>query len=154
MNSPYEKIIKLLDEESVEYQVVDHEHIHTSAEAAKVRGTSMSEGAKSLMLKSGDVFVMAIIPGDKKLNSRKLRAIMGVRKLKFSSPEEVEKIMGCKIGACYPFGNLISLKTYAEGSLADNTWISYSPGLHDKSIRMKWVDYRKIVKPEVVDIAS
>lgn len=152
MNDPYNKIIELLDEEGVEYQIVDHEHVHTSAEAAKVRGTSMSEGAKSLMLKSGDIFVMAIIPGDKKLNSRKLRTIMGVRKLKFSSPDEVEEIMGCKIGACYPFGNLISLKTYAEESLADNTWISYSPGAHDKSIRMKWVDYRKIVKPEVVGI--
>lgn len=152
MEQPYTKIIDFLSNSGVEYQVVNHEHVHTSAEAAKVRGTSMSEGAKSLMLKSGDEFVMAIIPGDKKLDSRKLRTTMGVRKLKFSSPEEVVKIMGCKIGACYPFGNLISLKTYAEQTLSNNTWISYSPGVHDKSIRMKWVDYKKIVKPKVVDI--
>ena len=154
MKNPYETIIKLLDSTGAEYQVINHEHVHTSEEASRVRGTSMSEGTKSLMLKSGDTFVMAIIPGDKKLNSRKLRTIMGVRKLKFASPEEVEQIMGCKIGSCYPFGNLIALRTFTDKSLGDNTQISYSPGVHDNSIRMKWVDYEEIVKPEIVDIAS
>ncbi len=154
MDNPYDRIIKLLDGTGTKYVVLEHEHTHTSEEAARVRGTSMSEGAKSLLLKSGDSFMMAIIPGNKKLDSRKLRAILGVRKLKFASPEEVEKIMGCKIGACYPFGNLISLKTYAEKTLGDNIWISYSPGAHNKSIRMKWVDYKKIAKPKVCDIAS
>lgn len=152
MSSPYKQIINLLDKSGVEYKVLKHEHIHTSEEGAKARGTSMSEGAKSLLLKSGETFIMAIVPGDKKLNSRKLRAVMGVRKLKFASPEEVEKIMGCKIGACYPFGNLISLRTFAEKTLGRNTWILYSPGVHDKSIRMKWADYKKIAEPIIVDI--
>jgi len=152
VNNPYDKIIKLLVEHDVEYWVIEHQHIHTSEEAAKVRGTSTSEGAKSLMLKSGDSFVMAIVRGDKKLDSRKLRSLLGVRKLKFASPEEVEQVMGCKIGSCYPFGNLIPLDTYADETLGENTWISYSPGVHNKSIRMKWADYKKIAKPEVVDI--
>lgn len=151
--NPYQKIIGFLKDNKIPYIETEHEPVFTSEQAAKVRGEKMSDGAKSLLLKAKGSFIMAILPGDCKLDSKKLKAILGVGNLRFALPEEVEKIMGCKIGACYPFGNIIGLATYADNFLMDNEKIVFNPGLHDRSIEIKWLDFLREVKPVMADIS-
>lgn len=151
---PYHEIANLLKEKKISYQEIDHEPVFTSEQASKVRGISISEGAKSLLLKYGDNFVLVIIPGDKKLDSKKLKNVVNSKNIRFANPEEVEEKMNCKIGACYPFGNIISLRTIADISMDKLKYISFNPGLHDKSIRMGWLDFKMLVMPELVDISQ
>ena len=152
--NPFEQIKKILDTEKVAYQIIDHEPVHTSKQAAQVRGLSMAEGAKSLLIKSNAAFFLVILPGNRKLDSKKIKTLLGTKKLRFATPEEVVQIMHCKIGACYPFGEIIGLKTVVDIELSKNTFISFNPGLHDKTIRIRWEDYQKITKPEIKDISK
>ena len=154
MVNPYEKIINLLKTNNILYKETEHEPVYTSEQAAKIRGISINQGAKSLLLKSGNDFVLVVLPGNCRLNSKKLKNILKIKNFRFALPEEVQDKMGCDIGACYPFGNLIDLPTYVDSSLSKNDIISFNPGLHTNSIEIKWQDFYSVVKPKMVDISE
>lgn len=48
--SVFDNIIYYLENEGLEYDLLEHDHVHSSEEAAKVRGTSLEEAAKALVL--------------------------------------------------------------------------------------------------------
>lgn len=150
--SPYIKITFFLKHAGIEYEELEHEPVFTSEQAAQVRGISLTQGAKSLLIKAKDEFVLVILPGDKRLDTKKLKTLLGIKDMRFAKPEEVVEIMGCEIGACYPFGNLINVKMIIDKSLSENEIISFNPGVHNKSIKIKWQDYKSNVNPLMVNI--
>lgn len=152
MNNPYLAIKKLLQESNISFEEISHEPVFTSVEAAKIRGLSLSQGAKSLLLKTGGTFILAVLPGDRKLDTKKLKKLLQVKDIRFATPDEVVNVMGCEIGACYPIGTIINMQPFVDKTLSENTVISFNPGVHDKSIKMTWVDYEKLVSPQLVDI--
>lgn len=152
--NPFEEIVKLLDKNNIKYDLIEHEPVFTSGQAAKVRNEPLRQGAKSLLLKTKNGFLLAVLPGDKKLCSKKLRKNCFIKDFRFAYPEEVKTIMGCEIGACYPFGNILNLRTIVDKTLAENEFIALNPGVHNKSIKMKYKDYYALVKPETADLAD
>lgn len=152
MDSPYEKIVELLKANNVEYSEIEHEAVYTSEEAAKVRGVSASRGVKSLVLKAKTGFVLEILPGDKKLDSKKFKKLPNIKDFRFATPEEVKEIMGCEIGACYPFGSIAKLPMYADKSLDEPGEIYFNPGVHTKTIKMNWEDLKRIEEPLIEEI--
>ena len=163
MNSPYDKIVDLLKSNEGQYSEIVHEAVYTSEEAAKVRGVSASCGVKSLVLKAKTGFVLAILPGDKKLDSKKFKKLPGIKDFRFATPEEVREIMGCEIGACYPFsrfsreagfGSIAKLPMYADKSLSESVEIYFNPGVHTKTIKMAWEDLKNLEKPIIADFVK
>ena len=154
MVNPYQKIINLLKTNNIPYKETEHEPVYTSEQAARVRGISINQGAKSLLLKCGNDFILAVLPGDRRLDSKKLKNILKIKNFRFALPEEVRDKMGCDIGACYPFGNLIELPTYVDNSFSKTNIISFNPGLHTRSIEIKWQDFYSLIKPKMVDISK
>lgn len=152
MKQTFEKIVTLLNNKGVSFEVLDHQPIFTSEDGARVRGFSKHQGAKSLVLKTPDEFILAVIPGDRRLDNLKLRQLLGVRKLRFATPEEVIEVMGCKIGSCYPIGSIPSIRTFVDNSLGENEVIGFSPAMHDKSIIMKFNDLMKLMDASLADI--
>lgn len=154
MQNPYQKITEILDSQSIKYEVTEHEPVYTSEQAAKVRNESINTGAKSLLLKVDSNFILVVLPGGKRLSSKKVKDIFRLKSLRFATPQEVKEIMGCGIGACYPLGKIIGLKTIVGSALLENDEISFNPGLHDKTIKLKLKDYLLIADAEVADISE
>jgi prolyl-tRNA editing enzyme YbaK/EbsC (Cys-tRNA(Pro) deacylase) len=154
MTDPYTKIISLLEEKDIAYTLSEHEHVHTSEEAAHVRGTDMSEGAKSLLLKMEGEYVLVVLPGDRKLSMKKLRAHLKCHKGRFAHPQEVVDVMGCEIGACYPIGSIIPLRTIVDAAFEGNDKVSFNPGIHTKSITMSYQDFKDLGDWEYVAVSE
>jgi len=154
MINPYEQITNFLKSNNVSYKETEHEPVYTSEQAARVRGISMGQAAKSLLLKSGDDFILAVLPGNRKLNTKKLRNLLKAKDLHFATPEEVKSIMGCEIGACYPFGNLIGVPVYVDIAVSKNSSIFTNPGVHNRTMEIRWRDVYSLVKPKLVDISE
>jgi prolyl-tRNA editing enzyme YbaK/EbsC (Cys-tRNA(Pro) deacylase) len=68
MTNAYDSIIGLLEEKKVAFNVIEHEIVHTSEEASKVRGVSIENGAKSLLLKTDKDFILIVLSGNRKLD--------------------------------------------------------------------------------------
>ena len=149
----FQKIIETLDKEKVDYEIKEHPPTPTSEDSAKHRKEPLSIGAKALILKSNDVYIMCVVPGNKKLDSRKVKDILKIKKLKFATTEEVKLVSHCVPGSIPPFGNLFGIKVLMDKSFQDNENIAFNAGLLTKSIKMKEIDYRRIVNPIVDDIS-
>ncbi len=152
MHNPYSAIIDLLESHKIPFEIIEHEPVFTSDQAATVRGITADAGAKSLLLNADGKFVLCILPGSARLDSKKVKKLLGAKNLRFAKPEEVLAVMGCEVGSCYPFGNLLGITTFVDPSLSKHEIISFSTGVHTKSIKMQWKDYEKITKPNLTTI--
>ena len=152
----FEKIKKLLDDNKIEYELVKHEPVFTSEQAAKMRGKGMKEGmrrgAKAMIFKVNDYFVQCVVPAHKIVDLKKVKLEIGVKNVRLASAEEVLKVTDCEIGIVPPFGNLFNITVYCDYELAEE--IDFNAGLHDTSITMKKSDWNKLVKPLVADIGT
>jgi len=147
-NSPYRKIIKLLKESGVDYKLIYHEPVYTSEQAEKITGLDLGQGMKSLLVKGDRKFVLAVIPGDKRLDVRKMALLMKVKRVGLATKEEVKERMHCELGSCYPLGGVVSLRTIADPSLLGKNTLLLSPGVNDKTIIMSAEDYFRVAGPE------
>jgi len=154
------QIKKILDENKVKYTHLTHEHVHTSEDAAKIRGTTLSEAAKAIILKvekkENDTksyeFIQAIIGGDQRIDLKKLRNHLNSKNIALASPDEVLEKTGCTIGSVPPFGILFNITVYIDESLLKKEHIVFSAGTHTDSITMKPEDYVKIIGPKILDL--
>lgn len=150
----FDTIKATLEKEGVWYEIVDHEPVFTSEQAAKIRGTQMASGAKALVLKASGKFIMVVLPGDRRMDSKKFKSAHGIKDLRFATPQEVEQIAdGVKVGAVHPLGNIHGMAVYVDKKLGENEKIVFNAGLHDRSIIMLYKDYIKIVSPTVGDFS-
>lgn len=143
------KIKQMLDQNKVEYQFLEHEPVRTSEEAAKVRGTKLSEGAKAMIVKSEEYsnkFAMVVIPADKQLETEKVSKVLG-EKFSVASAEEVEAFTGIQMGGVPPFGRLIGLEVYFDKSLWTKERSAFNCGRKDRSIIIKTEDLIKFAEP-------
>lgn len=150
----FERVVERLDGAGCEYQVLRHRAVFTSREAAEVRGTPLASGAKALVVKADERFVMLVLPADRKLLSKKVRGGLGVRSTRFATKEEVLELTGLEPGAIPPFGSLFKLKTYCDPKLAENETINFNAGDHSISVQMRYADYAAVEGPEVVECAE
>jgi len=146
----FQKIKDLLEKNKIQYKVVEHEAVFTSEEAAKVRGTSLHQGAKALVLYGDDKAVMAVLAADKKVDFKLIKSLYGIKDLRMATPGEVKEVTGgVEIGAVPPFGNIFNIPLYADESLFTNEKIDFNAGLHTTSIEMKAEDYKTAALPTV-----
>ncbi|MEK6248266.1 MAG: hypothetical protein N2C12_08810, partial [Planctomycetales bacterium] len=109
--SVLQQIVDLLDRHSASYDVLRHEPVYTSAEAAAVRGTTLSSGAKALICKCDSQMVMFVMPADRRLASKLVRRELGWRKIRFANRHEVLYITCLTPGFIPPFGSLFGFQT-------------------------------------------
>ena len=143
----FERVQAKLNEAGITFGVLRHAPVFTSEEAAAVRGVALSSGAKALIMKAGEAFVLLVLPADRKLDNRKARAGLGARALRFATREEVEQLTGLQPGAIPPFGSLFGLTTYCDPALADNPAINFNAGDHAISVQMPYAEFSRVEKP-------
>lgn len=144
-----------LDAAGIAYVLTHHTPVHTSAEAAAVRGTPIQSGAKALVVKGmGDDFVMAVMPADLSLDGVALRKLIGSSRLRFATEDELLDLTGITPGAIPPFGSLFGLQTVCDERLANNERINFTAGGHCDSIQMDYADYVAFENPRLATIAK
>jgi Ala-tRNA(Pro) deacylase len=147
--SVFQGVESKLRQQGVAFDVLRHEPVYTSEQAAAVRGTPLSSGAKALICKGDDQFVMFVLPADRRLASKAIRRARGWRKLRFATAEEVRELSGLEPGSIPPFGSLFGLATLCDGRLGENQTINFNAGDHTISVSMAYADYVRVEQPEL-----
>jgi Ala-tRNA(Pro) deacylase len=145
----YDQIVAMLKNSHVLFEAYEHEPVHTSEEAAKVRNTNPHEGAKALVFYADGKPLMIVLPGDMKVDMKEFKHQFDARDLRMATPEEVLTVTGVPIGAVPPFGHIFGLPLYVDRTLQENERVVFNAGLHNKSIRLKESDWEKVAKPVV-----
>jgi Ala-tRNA(Pro) deacylase len=148
-DSVFDRLHALLNSKSIPHDVLRHAPVFTSEEAAKIRGTPLASGAKALICKADDRFVMIVLPADRKLSSKAVRKSEGIKSLRFASREEVEQLTGLTPGSIPPIGSLFGLPTWCDEGLAVHSPINFNAGDHAISISMTYADYLAAEQPKL-----
>jgi Ala-tRNA(Pro) deacylase len=149
-----ERLEAWLREEGARYRLLEHAPAFTSAEAARVRGTPPEAGAKGLVLLAADKPVQVVLPGSRRVDNARVRALLGTRTLRFATPEELLALTGCVPGAVPPFGNLFGLPVLVDEALAAREEIAFNAGSNDVSMVMATADFLRLSGARVERLAS
>ncbi len=103
-------------------------------EAAALLDLEPADIVKTLVVKrSDDSFLFALVPGDKAISWPKLRAVVGVNKLKLPSPELALEATGYERGTIVPIGSSTPWPVYADSSIVGRR-IAMGAGAHGYSL--------------------
>lgn len=151
----YDKILKFLDDNKTDYIAFEHEFVHTSKDAANLRDTKLEEGAKSLLLKTkSGKFIMCVVPGNLKVDLKKVCELVKEKNVTLASPEEVLKITNCAVGSVPPLGNLFGIEIYFDSTFLSKQIMVFSAGSHYYSIKMNPEQFIKIVNPKIASFSK
>ncbi len=96
----------------------------TAEDAARAVGCDVAAIVKSLVFKVDGEPVLALVPGDERLDLRKLAAIAGGSTAARASLDEVRAATGFAAGGTPPFGHATPVRIFAAESLKrhDPVW--------------------------------
>lgn len=149
------EIIRLLKKEDHPFEHLNHMATPTSEDSAKVRGTSLQEGVKSLILrgKQSKKNFQINIPSHKKLDMKKVADVVG-EKCDFEDALVIKERFGLDVGGIPPFGQLLLLDTYFDQDIEKEERSAFNCGLLTESIVMKSKDLIALVQPKLGDFTK
>jgi Ala-tRNA(Pro) deacylase len=174
-NETLRLITDFLKGKNIQFEHLSHEHVHTSEDAAKIRGNSIHQAAKAIVLrvrnkKDDDLpnskglgmqdssskyrFIQIVLPGNRKIEFKALKRLLELKSAELATPDDVLKKTGCSVGSVPPFGKLLGIETFVDSSLLENEIIFFSAGTHNDSIRMRNKDYIDAINPDIISASS
>ena len=145
----HQKLMDFLKSNHIVYDFLEHPPTLTCEDAAGMRSTTASQGAKAMLMLADQKPILLVLSGDKKIDTKVIKKTFGYKDLRFAPSDQVEIITGALPGAVPPFGNLFNVPVFVDEGLLFNNEIAFNAGLRTASVIMKSVDYVALVKPTV-----
>ncbi|HID21847.1 MAG TPA: hypothetical protein EYP14_05530 [Planctomycetaceae bacterium] len=150
-NRVLDAIRRLLKEAGVTFREVHHAPTYTSEQSARARGEELRIGGKALLMKADGQYALFVLAADRRVDSQAVRAALGVRKLRFASREELQKLTGLVPGCVPPFGRpILPFDLYVDAAVSENDRIAFNAGSLTDSIILAVTDYLALAKPKRV----
>lgn len=123
-------------------------------EAAELLGILPDDIVKTLVVKrADDTFLFALVPGDRVISWPKLRALVGVNKLRLPEPELALAATGYERGTIVPIGSTTAWPVYADESIVGRR-IAMGAGAHGYSLFVDADDLIRAYDATVADITA
>lgn len=154
----FDKLHQLLRQEDARFRIIEHPAEGSSEKVAEIRGTLPGQGAKAMLCyvkERPDVYVLAVLSGNRKVDFKKLGHALGGKKASLVSPDEAMKITGCVMGAVPPFSFWPNVQLVVDPQLLDDhEEIAFNAGRLDTSMVLNSADYKRIAVPLIAAIAA
>jgi Ala-tRNA(Pro) deacylase len=159
LQDTYAQFIAYLDRHGVPYRLIDHAPEGRTELVSAMRGNALAQAAKCivLMVKIGKKvtrYILAVIPGDMRVDLNAVKALMGGTYVAFAAPEIAERLAGSATGTVLPFSFNSELELIVDPALLDNTELYFNAARLDRSMVLQTSDYVAVAKPRLGRIAS
>jgi len=154
----YTKLISFLDENKAEYRLIDHEPEGRTEIVSPMRGNEVSQAAKCIVVmvkitKKDKKYILAVVPGDAKINLNALKEMFRGIYVSFATPEIAEELAGSVSGTILPFSFNPKLELIVDPKLLENDEIFFNAARLDRSMALKTSDYIRLTDPRKENIA-
>lgn len=147
-----QKIEDLLTRKNISYKIVNYSpNAKDASEAATQIGLPLERIIKSLVFKSGNIFIILLIPSPKRVNIQKVSLELS-SKISMASPKETSKVTGYKIGAVTVFELKTKLPIYIDSSVMEYDKISIASGTRGIEIILSPNDLKEITEANVSNL--
>ncbi|WP_417563167.1 aminoacyl-tRNA deacylase [Microbacterium sp.] len=124
------------------------------AEAAGLLGLRPADIVKTLVVKRhDDTYLFALIPGDRAISWPKLRAVVGVNKLRLPDPERAREATGYERGTITPIGSSTDWPVFADEQIVGRR-VAMGAGAHGYSLFVEADDLIAAYGATVADISQ
>lgn len=148
------RLKQYLDKNGVEYELSAHKEAFTAQEIAACMHVPGKVLTKVVMIKAGEKDIMTVLPACRKVDIGRLKNIFKNEKIRLATEEEFKDLFPeCDVGSMPPFGNLYGVDVYVDKALADDEYIIVQAGTHTETVRLKYEDFFRLVKPQVCDFS-
>jgi Ala-tRNA(Pro) deacylase len=155
----YARLIGLLDEQGAQYRLIEHEPEGRTEVVSGMRGNALAAAAKCiiLMVKQGKKvtrYVLAVVPGDARLDLNAVKALLGGTYAAFASPDIAETLAGSPAGTVLPFAFHPDLRLIVDPALLQHPELFFNAARLDRSLALRTEDYVRLAQPEVAAIKA
>ena len=158
MDDAYGNLVAFLDRHGAAYRLIDHPPEGQTDKVSELRGHPVRAAAKCIILivklgRKTTRFVLAVVPGDARVDTSKIRALLGATYVGFASTDVAERLAGSVAGTVLPFAFHPDLTLIADPSLQDHDEIFFNAARLDRSIALRAADYFTLAKPRLEPIS-
>lgn len=147
------RLRKLLDGHQIHYQIVHHAQAFTAPEIAEQAHESGKGFAKTVVCNVDGTMKMVVLPAHEHVDLKHLAETFRARKVVLATEDEMGIMFpDCEVGAMPPFGTLYGLDVMVDERLTGNDLISFNAGNHREIIKMRYVDFERLIKPKPVKV--
>ncbi len=151
------KFLKLLDDLGLRERVdiILHSEVggKRTEDAATALGVSPEHVLKCLIFRGKEGDVAAIITGNRKVDVRKLEKVSGVKRLRLARPDEVEELMGYKVGGVPPFVFKGMMRAFVDVEVMSREFVIGAAGTEYAGVKFNPKIFEELGY-EVADIAK
>jgi Ala-tRNA(Pro) deacylase len=155
----YTKLITLLDQNGIQYRLIDHPPEGRTELVSQMRGNAIEHAAKCIILmvkigKKVTKYVLAVVPGDARVNLNAVKALKQGTYISFASQDIAERLAGSVAGTVLPFAFHSDLELLVDHALLENEELYFNAARLDRSMVIKTSDYLAVAKPTLGHIAE
>ena len=155
----FDQIVALLSDAKAKFRVIEHQAEGRSENISAIRGNRPEQAAKAMVLDvrgggGGRRHVLAILPGNRKLDFNAVAGLFEARKCGFASPDTAQELTGCVMGSVPPFALNPALAIVVEEDLLANETLFFNAGRLDRSMELDTKDWLAVAKPRLARIAA
>jgi Ala-tRNA(Pro) deacylase len=155
----YDALVALLDGHYASYRVLDHAPEGRTDVVSPIRGHPVEHAAKCMvvMVKLGKKvtrYVLAVVPGNAKVDLGRIKALTGATYVSFASPAIAEELAGSVVGTVLPFSFDERLELIVDPALLEAPELYFNAGRLDRSLALRTEDYQRVAAPRLARIAQ
>jgi Ala-tRNA(Pro) deacylase len=155
----YGKLISLLDEHSASYRVIEHEPEGVTEAVSRLRGHDPRQAAKCIVVmvkigKKEKVYAAAVLPGDRRVDFNRMKALCNGSYASFATPEVAEELAGTPVGTIPPFSFDERMGLFMDPELLEFPEVFFNAGRLDRTIALSTKDYLAIANPTIEPITQ
>ena len=152
MNDMLQTLTNLLTAENADYSILkDDTTLTTASSGAQQYGISLSETTPTLILKTKDSYIAAIICGNTRISFKKLKQALNVKDISMA-PQTIFDLTGAKIGSV----SLVNpgLTTVIDAHVLQNENCYGGSGVAQSTLKINTQDLIRITNAQIVDFAD
>lgn len=148
-------LLKYLNLTGVQYQVINHVPAFSAHSVALAAHVPDCELAKTLLVRADEQYWMVVLPADHHVDQKSLKHALEAKHVSLATEEELAVFFpDCDVGAMPPFGKLYALPVIIDKSLTEDECIVFNACTHTQSVKMKFADYERLVRPIVAELSA
>ena len=148
-------VVEYLAAEGVDHTLIEHDPTMSAAQEARATGEPAHKVAKTIVLEDRG-YVLAVVPGDERLDLHKLRELLGATKsLRLATEAEMADLFpSFEVGAVPPFGPGFPKLEVVDRRLLDEDRVLCAAGDHRHSVALDPSEIVRITGAVTADVCE
>lgn len=148
------KVLGYLKKAKVKFEGIGHKTVYTAYDLAQTLKKDLQEVAKTLVVKADNVYKLVIVPAASRLDLKKLKKVLGAKKLSIVDEKTMSKVFKIKPGAISAFGTLHKAETLVDKGLMKVRDAIFQVGNFTDSVRIGVKDFVNLEKAQLENFAQ